>query len=160
LSVYTDPPAENIIARDSLGNRYYWDGNLNSRAQSRIVQLSERGDRVVVAGTRWGHVDGAANEARIGVIGALALGSDASLYATEGGRGAVRRITRGGAVTTMGGYPFAGVAHGSDGDDGPSALMGLAADDHGAVYVADHDHRCVRRIAPSGAVTTVFASDF
>ena len=159
LSVYTDPPAENIIARDFAGNRYYWDGNLNARGHSRIVQLSERGERLVVAGTEWGHVDGAAAAARIGVIGALVLGPDASLYATEGGRGAVRRISNG-VVTTIGGYPFAGVDHGTDRDEGPSTLMGLTVDDHGAVYVADHDHRCVRRIAPSGAVTTVFASDF
>jgi sugar lactone lactonase YvrE len=160
LSVYTDPPAENVIARDTAGDRYYWDGNLNSRAHSRIVRLNERGERVVVAGTEWGHVDGDAATARIGVIGALALGPAASIYATEGGRGAVRRITYGGAVTTIGGYPFAGVEHGNNRDEGPSPLMGLAVDDHGAVYVADHDHRCVRRIAPNGAVTTVFASDF
>jgi sugar lactone lactonase YvrE len=159
LSVFTDPPAENIIARDFAGSRYYWDGNLNARGHSRIMQLSERGERLVVAGTEWGHVDGGVATARIGVIGALALGPDASLYATEGGRGAVRRISNG-VVTTIGGYPFAGVDHGSDRDEGPSPLMGLALDDHGTVYVADHDHRCIRRIAPSGIVTTVFASDF
>ena len=88
---------------------------------------------MIIAGTEWGHVDGGADTARMGVIGALALGLGAFIYATEGGRGAVRRITNGGAVTAIGDYPFAGVEHGSDRDDGPSALMGLAADGDGAL---------------------------
>ena len=158
FNLVTDPPAENIVLNDGLGYRYYWNGNLNQRTASQILRVQASGAKEVISGTTWGHRDGPKSEAKLESIGALAWGPDSSLYATEGEIGAVRRVGRDGSISTVGGYPFAGVAHGSSDKPEASALMGIVVDSAGTVYVADNDHHVVRAIANDGSVRTVLSA--
>ncbi len=78
-------------------------------------------------------------------------------YVTEGGTQRVTRITPGGAAT-----PFAGTgAVGFLGDGGPASAArfynptGVLVDPAGNVLVADTQNRRVRRIDPTGRITTI-----
>jgi sugar lactone lactonase YvrE len=69
----------------------------------------------------------------------------------------VRKITPAGKVTTLAGYE--GAAEGFD--DGPAGnatfgrLNGIAVDAAGNVYVADTSNHSIRKISPTGLVTTI-----
>jgi sugar lactone lactonase YvrE len=81
---------------------------------------------------------------------------DGTNYATA--RSTVVRILGDGTTVRVAGDSLRGFR------DGPAAgarfdrPQGLAVDSAGAIYVADHDNRRVRRIAPDGDVTTVAES--
>ena len=84
----------------------------------------------------------------------LALSMDGSLFASDGEF--VRRSSPQGAVTLVagGGDP----AHGDQGDAKQALLnhpAGVAADAIGNLYIADHDNNRIRRVSPSGILTTV-----
>lgn len=88
---------------------------------------------------------------------AVALGPNGSFYVTTGGN-VILQVDPGGAVST-----YAGT--GVDGDaDGPRAsatfrgVYGLAFDRDGNMYVADFEGNRIRRITPSGTVTTLAGS--
>lgn len=161
---------EDVLLFDASGNRYFWRGNVNVKGESQIVKLAPDGKTSVLAGGDWGHRDGLGQAAQFRKLGALAWGPDSglasgqasglgrSLFMTEGGGGAVRRITMDGTVTTLGGVPLAGVMHGAPDEATAASLMGLAVDEQGNVFVADHDHGCLRRIAPDGSISTLAAS--
>jgi uncharacterized protein (TIGR03437 family) len=84
----------------------------------------------------------------------LAVSMDGNLFASNGAL--VRRLTPQGAVTLAagGGDP----AHG-DQADAKQALLnhpsGVAVDLAGNLYIADRDNNRVRRVSPSGIITTV-----
>lgn len=151
-------PAEDVLLFDATGARYFWRGNVNVKGESQIVKLSFDGQVSVLAGGAWGHRDGVGQAAQFRKVGALAWGPEGALYVTEGGGGAVRRITMNGEVTTLGGYPLAAIAHGAAEEATAASLMGLTVDARGNVFVADHDHGCLQRITPEGGVSALAAS--
>jgi len=65
----------------------------------------------------------------------------------------LERVAANGAVTVLGGVPFAGVARGA-----LARMNGLALDEHDNLYVADIEYGVVRRVTPGGQVETVHAS--
>jgi hypothetical protein len=160
LRLTPEKPIEDLILFDRSGNRYFWNGNVNVQRESQILKMTPDGKTSILAGSDWGHDDGRGEKAKFSKIGALAWGTEDSLYVTEGGYGAVRKITMDGMVLTLGGYPLVGVTHGEANEAKASSLMGLTVDEHGDVYVADNDHACIRKIMPGGTVTTVAQSSW
>jgi sugar lactone lactonase YvrE len=81
--------------------------------------------------------------------------STGNLYVTDMNNNLIRKITPSGAVTTLAGQLTAGHA---DNVVGTSASFngpgGVAVDVSGNVYVADSGNNMIRKISPSGAVTT------
>ncbi|MDA8185337.1 MAG: hypothetical protein M0035_13100, partial [Actinomycetota bacterium] len=87
----------------------------------------------------------------------LALAPDGSLYIADAGNHRVRRVDPSGIITTVAGTG----EEGSSGDGGPAtaarlrypSALALAPD--GSLYLADTSNHRVRRVDPSGIITTV-----
>jgi streptogramin lyase len=83
----------------------------------------------------------------------IAVAPNGDIYVSDGVR--IRRITPGGAVTTIAGSSFGDL----DNAVGTQAQFkdprGLAVDSLGNIYVADFGANKVKQISPSGSVTTV-----
>ena len=87
----------------------------------------------------------------------IALGPDGATYFSDGNNNRVRRITADGLIQTVAGTGGSGFS----GDGGPAAAAqlshptGLKFDAAGNLYIADSGFGHVRKIDPSGTITTV-----
>jgi uncharacterized protein (TIGR03437 family) len=89
---------------------------------------------------------------------ALTMDNAGNMYAADDGIGArVYKVTPDGAITIIAGNG----TNGFSGDGGPATsaqlfeAQGVAVDSAGNVYIADYGNRRVRRVDPSGIITTV-----
>ena len=102
-----------------------------------------------------GAADGPSAAARFHHPVALALDAGGTLYVTDADNHTIRKITPAGEVTTL-----AGLARRHGGTDARGSLAcflfptGVAVDAIGNVYVADHLNTTIRKISPSGEVST------
>jgi len=149
------------LACDSAGTLYAADF-------ARVLKISPSGLVSTLAGQmQQGSLDGPGYFAEFEEIGGLAVDAGGNIYASDTVAENIRKITPSGAVTTIAGIPagpnFApnGIATGAGFLDGQgtlarfSAPAGIAVDAAGEVYVADANNYALRRISPSGQVTTV-----
>ncbi len=108
-------------------------------------------------GTMWaGSADGPGPQARFSSLRGIARGGGGDLYVTDGDK--VRKISASGQVSTLAGSSVAG----SDDGNGASAkfrgLLDIVVDGRGYLYVSDAGNSTVRKISPSGDVTTLAGS--
>lgn len=131
-----------------------------------IRMVSPEGRVSTIAGSPGepGYVDGPRGEARFFAPAGVAVGWDGSLFVADTGNQRIRRISRGGMVSTFAGAATPtdeiGRAVGGHRDGGAGEAqfrypVGLAVSGDGSVYVADAGNRCLRRISPGGEVTTL-----
>lgn len=138
-------------AVDSNGNVYVADANNNT-----IRKISPQGAVVTLAGSpgQVGSANGARLEARFNQPRGVAVDANNNVYVADSNNFTIRRITPEGTVTTLAGT--AGLT-GSVNGTGASARFGyikaLAVDRNGNVYAAE-EYSGIRRISPSGVVTT------
>lgn len=89
----------------------------------------------------------------------VARAADGTLYVTEDQGHRIRKITPGGAISTIAGSPIG--TPGFSGDGGPATAAtlnrpeGLALAADGTLYIADADNHRVRAIAADGTISTV-----
>ena len=86
----------------------------------------------------------------------MAIDADGNIYVADQNGPTIRRITPGGAVTTVGGR--AGQGAGVDGPSATSSLyepVGVAIGIDGRLYVTENFGHVVRRIDPDGTITTI-----
>lgn len=146
---FIDPYA---VAADSAGNLYVADTSGNS-----IRKISSTGVVTTLAGgLAAGSADGTGTAARFWEPRGIAVDLAGNVYVADYMNNTVRKITSAGLVTTFAGT--AGAAGSADGT-GPAAafrgLAGVAVDGTGNVYVADTGNGTIRRITPTGVVTTL-----
>ena len=106
-----------------------------------------------------GFTDGASNVARFFLPAGIALDSSNNVYVADSQNNTIRKITPAGVVSTI-----AGTARASGNVDGftNKALFnfptGIALDASNNVYVADSFNSSIRKITPSGLVSTFAGS--
>ena len=146
------------LAIDTHGNIYVADTGNN-----RIRKITPEGVVSTVAGTGTaGYLDGPANAAQFdGPIG-VTVDTNGNIYVADTYNDRIRKISLEGQVSTIAGAGRPGHA---DGDaatallDTPCAVV-VSAD--GSLYVADTGNNQLRKITPTGQVTTLpvsFAGD-
>ena len=137
------------------GSVYFGDYN-----NHRVRRVDPSGVITTVAGTGEA---GDAGDGRSAVLAQLryplgvAVGRDGSVYIADTGNDRVRVVRPDQTLST-----FAGTGEmGFGGDGGPAmqALLntpaGVAVDQANAVYIADRDNHCIRRVTAEGSISTV-----
>jgi uncharacterized delta-60 repeat protein len=145
------------IAVDGSTNVYVADLDDNT-----IRKIAPGGVVTTLAG-RPGYwalsIDGSGPDAQFYMPSGLAVDGSGNLFIADAGSHTIRKLTSAGVVTTFAGSP---VNYGST--DGPrlSARFKLpqsvAVDGNGNVYVADTINSTIRKISPTGVVTTFAGS--
>ena len=138
-------------AYDAAGNLFVADG-------STVRRVSSTGAVVTVAGSplQSGSADGTAGAARFNQPSGVAVDAGGNVFVVDKANNTIRRITSAGVVTTFAGT--AGVVGAADGNGAVASFRapsGLTIDTAGNLYVADSGNHTIRRITPTGDVTTV-----
>lgn|GEM_PF-894905 len=140
------------VAVDPAGNLYVVDHN-----NHRIRKVTQNGVVTTLAGSTAGYADGTGSEARFSFPTSVAAHRAGTLYVADQSNHCIRRITPDGMVTTL-----AGGQEGYLDATGTAAQFrnpyGLAIDRSGDIYVSDTFNHCIRRVSPTGVVTTVAGS--
>lgn len=143
------------ITVDRAGLVYVADSGNNM-----IRKITPAGDVTTLAGTPedFGSADGAGAAAGFFYPYALATDAAGMIYVAELGNYTIRKITPAGDVTTLAG--LAGVPGSTDGQGSAARFRSpesIAVDSGGNVYVADIGNNAIRKITPTGMVTTLAA---
>lgn len=144
------------IARNSAGLIYVSDFDAHT-----VRTITPTGDVSTFAGKadQGGHVDATGDVARLNCPAGIAVDGADALYVADDCSQTIRKITPTAAVTTLAGAPdVEGYADGVGAAARFKWPMGLAVDKAGNVYVGEEANHTVRRITPSGEVTTVIGS--
>ena len=109
-----------------------------------------------------GNVSGFGNNNGTGAVASfffpegIATDAAGNIYVADTFNQTIRKITPKGVVTTLAGTPgFVGSADGNGAAASFSQPIAVATDAAGNVYVADMDNSAIRKITPTGAVTTL-----
>ena len=143
------------LAIDEAGNVYIADA-----ANYRIRRVDPSGTIETIAGTGTfggGGDGGPAAKATLGPVYGLATDAAGNLYIADTFHDKIRKISPDGMISRFAGTGEEG--HGGDGGPARFARLdnprGVAVDDSGHVYIADTDNHRIRRVDPSGTITTV-----
>ena len=140
------------VATDSDGNVYVAD-----RSNHTIRKVTPAGVVTTLAGMAgdWGTRDGNGSDARFYYPHDVATDSAGNVYVLDSYQ-TVRKVTPAGEVTTLAGSAdMRGSADGMGAQARFNNPLRLATDSAGNVYVADWGNDAIRRIDPTGSVTTV-----
>ena len=141
------------IAEDHMGNAYFCS------APNTISKISADGKIIRIAGgsANAGYVDGDTSIAQFNNPGAIASDPYGNIYVADGGNFCVRKITRQGQVSTLAGSGSQGLAVDGHGTAASFyTLQSMVIDHGGNLYVVDLN--CIRKITPSGDVSTIAGS--
>jgi serine/threonine-protein kinase len=140
------------MAMDAAGNIYVGESYNN-----KIRKITPDGVVSTFAGSGVvGHADGIGMAATFRNIQGITIDKQGSLYVADAGNNLIRKIDKGGVVTTLAG------SVGQPGNiNGTGTLASfnypsdVAVDVLGNVYVADQENNLIRKITPDGVVSTL-----
>jgi uncharacterized protein (TIGR03437 family) len=144
------------VAAGQAGDMYFTAGRF-------VQNVSAAGIVMTIAGSGaaryFGGDGGPATVARLHAPSGVALDDTGNLYIADTANHRIRKITAAGLMSTIAGTGDAG----AKGDNGQATLAQLnsprsvAVDPFHNVYVADTKNNAVRKISPSGVITTVLS---
>jgi sugar lactone lactonase YvrE len=145
--------APNSVAADSAGNVYVADTGNHT-----IRKITPGGLVSTLAGTPRisGSTDGSGAEASFYNPSGVATDTAGNIYVADSGNHTIRKITPAGVVSTLAGMP--GIPGNADGIGAEARFynpLGIATDGAENVYVADAWNSAIRKITPTGVVTTL-----
>ena len=136
------------------------DGTLAvaDKANATIRVITTTGVVSTLAGstTLRGNVDGTGGAATFSSPNSVTRDSAGNLYVADSMNHTIRKVTPGGVVTTLAGA--AGQAGTSDGTGNAARFnnpTGIEVDPAGNLFVADTGNNLIRKVTPTGVVTTV-----
>lgn len=111
-----------------------------------------------VAGSigNWGATDGVGTAARFYYPFGIASDSSKNLYISETANSDIRKISTSGSVSSLAG--FASSSGSTDGNGSVAKFdnpKGIVVDASGNVFIADSNNHTIRKITPTGTVTTL-----
>ena len=124
-----------------------------------IRQITPAGVVTTLAGSATappGALNGTGSIARFNGPEGVAVDAAGNVYVADSGNHLIRKITPGGVVTTLAGFP--GVPGSADGLAGTARFntpLGIAVDGNGNLFVADGLNSTIRAVTPAGVVTTL-----
>ena len=142
------------VAVDQAGTVYVADTGNNS-----IRKVTPDGVVTTLAGGgEPGFADGTGAQARFnGPIG-LAVDPDGNMLVADTDNQRIRKVTPAGVVSTLAGTGVEGHQNGNAASASFNYPFGLTVDPAGTVYVADTFNNQIRKITPSGVVSTLVGS--
>jgi sugar lactone lactonase YvrE len=141
------------LAIDSSNNLYVAD-----TANSTIRKITPSGVVSTLAGQagNYGSLDGTGNAALFGNPRGIAVDTNGNVYVADTSNETIRKITPAGAVTTLAGLVNSfGIADGTGSGARFNFPTALAVDASGNIFVADDQNSAIRKVTPSGVVTTL-----
>ncbi len=148
LAAFADPFG---IAVDAEGNTYLADAGDNNL----IWKIDPNGAARVLAGGQEGFADGEQRSAAFNTPSGVAIDAAGNLFVADTGNDAIRRVSPGGAVTTVAGNGAAGNADGAAADARFNGPIGVAVGRDGRLIVADTYNDSIREITRDGRVQTI-----
>jgi len=144
-------------AFDNAGNMYIADSG-----SSRIRKVDTNGTITTIAGKgyfAYSGDNGPAVQAGLGSPSGVAVDNAGNIYIADAGNNRIRKVDAGGIITTIAGSGNWG-SNVFSGDNGPAVQAGLnyptgvAIDSVGNIYIADAGNSRIRKVDPSGIITT------
>jgi sugar lactone lactonase YvrE len=141
------------VAIDGQGNIIVADRDNNV-----IRKITPRGEVSTIAGTGTaGYADGPANTAMFKSPFKLTIDNDNNIIIADRDNFKIRKLTPDGVVSTIAGST-SGFADGSGSSAKFAQPLDVAVDAIGNIYVADNTNHRIRKITPSGTVSTLAGS--
>ncbi len=146
----------NDLAIDPQGNLYITSNNsIRKMTPDGVVSTFVGPDNGAE-----GEVDGVGAEARFSApVGITYDATTNALFVNDARTGKIRKVTLDGVVTTFAGSGTAASIDGSGTNASFNSPQGIAVDNQGNFYIAEANSRRVRKVTPSGVVTTLAGSD-
>ena len=144
----------NGSAVDKLGNIY-----ISEEGSARIRKITPLGEVSTFAGNVPGNADGIGMSAQLMNPSGIAIDKQGNLYVADQINHRIRKITPAGIVTTLAGST-PGYADGAGTGAQFYRPVGVVVDAQGNVFVGDLFNHKIRKITPSGGVTTIAGSTY
>lgn len=142
------------VAVDGSGNVYVADYGNNI-----IRKINAAGVVSTLAGNGTAGADnGRDTSAKFNLPESVAVDAAGNVYVADNGNNLIRKVTPTGIVSTLAGNGTVGSANGTGTSASFNSPFGIAVDASGNVYVADSGNNLIRKITPSGVVTTFAGS--
>ncbi len=134
-------------AVDNVGNVYVTD-------LTRIRKITSAGIVSTFAGNGTsGYTDGAVGTAQFGLLIGITVDGTGNVFVVDNSR--IRKITPSGEVSTLAGTRDFGYADGIGLSAQFDSPHGITVDDAGSIYIADVNNQRIRKISPSGIVSSM-----
>jgi RHS repeat-associated protein len=141
------------VALDASGNVFVADyGN------HRIRKITAGGVVSTLAGGTQGNVDATGTAARFNGPYGLVLDGVGNIYVAERENHKIRKINTSKQVTTLAGTGIAGSSNGAGNVAQFYLPAGVTIDGSGNLYVADQNNSLIRKVTPTGVVSTYAGS--